>query len=192
VYRPLLWKSLAASAVMLGMFFAGQPAPKAALAAAAIVLVTRRIKPQKIYQEIDFGLLTLFIGLFLVVGGFGRSEPAQAMYAAAAELELTRPAILTVAAAALSNLVSNVPAVLVFHPLVQGVADSQRAWLTLAMASTFAGNLTIVGSVANLIVVQAARPRVRISFWEYFRVGAPITALTLLLGVVWMEYVVSV
>jgi Na+/H+ antiporter NhaD/arsenite permease-like protein len=111
------------------------------------------------------------------------------MYGAAAELELTRPAILTLAAAALSNLVSNVPAVLVFRPLVETLADPERAWLTLAMASTFAGNLTVVGSVANLIVVQAARPRVKIGFWEYFRVGAPITAVTLLVGVVWIRYV---
>jgi Na+/H+ antiporter NhaD/arsenite permease-like protein len=190
VYRPLLWKSLAATAVMLGMFFAGQPAPKAAIVAAAIVLITRRIKPTKIYAEIDFGLLTLFVGLFLVVAGFARSEPAQAMYAAAAELELARPAVLSIAAAALSNLVSNVPAVLVFRPLMESVADPERAWLTLAMASTFAGNLTIVGSIANLIVVQAARPRVAIGFWEYFRVGAPITVVTMAIGVAWMTWAV--
>jgi Na+/H+ antiporter NhaD/arsenite permease-like protein len=77
--------------------------------------------------------------------------------------------------AALSNLVSNVPAVLVLKPFIAGLHDPQRAWLTVAMASTLAGNFTLVGSVANLIVVQRARADgVNISFRAYFKVGRAI------------------
>jgi Na+/H+ antiporter NhaD/arsenite permease-like protein len=88
----------------------------------------------------------------------------------------------------LSNLVSNVPAVLVFKPFIGHLADPKRAWLVLAMASTLAGNLTVVGSVANLIVIQQARDRVRIGFWEYFRVGAPLAIATMLVGAAWIAW----
>jgi Na+/H+ antiporter NhaD/arsenite permease-like protein len=91
-------------------------------------------------------------------------------------------------AAVLSNLVSNVPAVLVFKPFVAHLADPSRGWLTLAMSSTLAGNLTMLGSVANLIVIQQARHKVRIGFWEYFRVGAPLSVLTIVLGAAWIRW----
>jgi Na+/H+ antiporter NhaD/arsenite permease-like protein len=88
----------------------------------------------------------------------------------------------------LSNLVSNVPAVLVLRPFIGAAGEPDRAWLTIAMASTLAGNLTILGSVANLIVVQAARARgVQIGFWAYFRVGAPLTVLTIIVGACWLS-----
>lgn len=88
----------------------------------------------------------------------------------------------------LSNLVSNVPAVLLFRPLVPQLPDPQGAWLTLAMATTFAGNLTLLGSVANLIVAEVAHGRgVELSFREYLRAGAPITLVSLLLGILWLS-----
>jgi Na+/H+ antiporter NhaD/arsenite permease-like protein len=89
-------------------------------------------------------------------------------------------------AAPLSNLVSNVPAVLVLKPFVASLAAPRLAWLSLAMAATLAGNFTILGSVANLIVVQrAARHGIAISFWTYFKLGAPVTVVTIAIGV-WM------
>ena len=91
--------------------------------------------------------------------------------------------------AVLSNLVSNVPAVMVLKSLAPGFPNPAHGWLTLAMASTLAGNLTITGSIANLIVVERAKPDVHIGFWEYFRVGLPITILTLLLGSAWLSWV---
>jgi Na+/H+ antiporter NhaD/arsenite permease-like protein len=88
-----------------------------------------------------------------------------------------------VVTAALSNLVSNVPAVLLFKSVIPTFGEPTRAWLILAMSSTLAGNLTILGSVANLIVVEVARDaRVDIGFVEYCKVGVPITLLTLLIG----------
>lgn len=89
----------------------------------------------------------------------------------------------------LSNLVSNVPAVLLFKPIiaVMPVAARESAWLTLAMSNTLAGNLTMLGSVANLIVVEGARrERIVITFWEYCRAGIPTTILTLASGIVWL------
>src|SRR5262249_46280054 len=101
----------------------------------------------------------------------------------AAALNLHRPAVLTVVTAVLSNLVSNVPAVLLFKSVIPTFGEPTRGWLILAMASTLAGNLTILGSVANLIVVEEARGGgVAIGFLEHCKVGAPITVVTLLLG----------
>jgi Na+/H+ antiporter NhaD/arsenite permease-like protein len=71
---------------------------------------------------------------------------------------------------------------LLFKPLVLHLADPNRAWLVLAMASTLAGNLTVLGSVANLIVIQRAKRYVSISFWEYFKVGLPLTVVTIAIG----------
>jgi Na+/H+ antiporter NhaD/arsenite permease-like protein len=90
--------------------------------------------------------------------------------------------------AVLSNLVSNVPAVLILHPFIDQLPHRETAWLALAMASTLAGNFTILGSIANLIVVQNAATRgVHIGFWEYFAVGAPLTVLTIAIGTLWLS-----
>ena len=97
--------------------------------------------------------------------------------------------MLALVTAVLSNIVSNVPAVLVLKPFVGNLADPQRAWLVVAMASTLAGNFTLVGSVANLIVAERAKARsVAIDFWPYFKVGAPLTLITLALGTLWMMW----
>jgi Na+/H+ antiporter NhaD/arsenite permease-like protein len=100
--------------------------------------------------------------------------------------------VLSLVSAALSNLVSNVPAVLLFKPVIPAMApaDQPTAWLALAMSSTLAGNLTVLGSVANLIVVESARREgVTIGFAEYLRVGIPVTLLTLALGVGYLHCV---
>jgi Na+/H+ antiporter NhaD/arsenite permease-like protein len=74
-------------------------------------------------------------------------------------------------------------------PFVAALPDQSRAWLVIAMASTLAGNFTVLGSIANLIVVEnAARRGVVIGFRDYFRVGAPLTVLTLLVGTLWLMW----
>jgi Na+/H+ antiporter NhaD/arsenite permease-like protein len=183
VNRVLLWKSVAVSAAMLLFFFVGQPVPQVALLAGALLLVTRRIKPEKVYREIDWGLLVLFIGLFIVIAGLEHTSVAADLFAYASRYHLERAVPMSIFAALLSNLVSNVPAVLVFKGFIGQLPDPGHAWLTLAMSSTLAGNLTVLGSVANLIVIERARRHVRISFWEYARTGVPLTILTLLVGV---------
>ncbi len=135
------------------------------------------------YREIDWELLVLFSGLFVVIGGVEASGLADELLGVAAAANLYRPAVLTVVTAALSNLVSNVPAVLLFKSVIPTFGEPVRGWLVLAMASTLAGNLTILGSVANLIVVEEARTSgIAIGFVEYCKAGVPITAVTLLVG----------
>ncbi len=183
VHRALMAKTVLAVGVMLVAFLAGVPIALVAVGGAAYCLLTRRVKPEKIYREINWELLVLFTGLFVVIGGVEESGLSELLLRAAGGLALARPAVLTAVTAVVSNLVSNVPAVLLFKTVVPTFGEPTRAWLLLAMASTLAGNLTILGSVANLIVVEAAREaRVTIGFWEYARVGVPLTVLTLLLG----------
>jgi len=183
VNRVLMWKSLAASALMIFFFFIGWPIAKVAVVAGALLLITRRVKPEKIYHEIDFSLLALFVGLFIVIAGIEKTTFPSEVMAFVSGYGLEKPAVLSAVAAILSNVTSNVPAVLIFKPLIPRLSDPQRAWLVLAMASTLAGNLTVLGSVANLIVIQRARRQAAISFWEYFRVGLPLTVVTIVVGV---------
>jgi Na+/H+ antiporter NhaD/arsenite permease-like protein len=134
-------------------------------------------------------LLLMFAGLFVVVGGLEKSVLSPDMIAGVSRLHLEKLPILTGITAVLSNIVSNVPAVLVLKPFIAQLHNQQQAWLIVAMASTLAGNFTILGSVANLIVVQRARAQnVEIGFWEYFRIGAPLTILTIGAGVVWLAF----
>ncbi len=187
INRALLWKSIMVSAGMIVLFFVGWPVPKVAIVAGALLLITRRVKPEKVYNQVDWPLLVLFSGLFIVVAGFEKSAIEQRLASTVSALHLENTFILTGLSAAVSNLVSNVPAVLIFKPFLAHVADPVRAWLTLAMSSTFAGNLTILGSIANLIVVQRARREVKIGFWEYSRAGVPLTIATLLMGALWLS-----
>jgi Na+/H+ antiporter NhaD/arsenite permease-like protein len=90
--------------------------------------------------------------------------------------------------AALSNVISNVPAVLALKPFVQNLPEADRAWLVVAMSSTLAGNLTLIGSVANLIVAERARAAgIELSFATYCRVGIPLTLLSLAFGAWWLS-----
>jgi Na+/H+ antiporter NhaD/arsenite permease-like protein len=183
LHYPLMAKTVAAVAVMLVAFLAGVPIALVALAGAAASLLTRRVKPEKVYREISWGLLVLFVGLFVLTAGLERAGLVRELAAWAPAVGLHRPIVLTAVTAVLSNLVSNVPAVLLFTSIVPTFGEPARAWLILAMASTLAGNLTVLGSVANLIVVETARAaRVPIGFREYCRVGVPLTVVTLLLG----------
>jgi Na+/H+ antiporter NhaD/arsenite permease-like protein len=186
-HGALVIKSVLVVAAMVALFFAGQPVAKVAIIGGALLLFTRRIKAEKVYREIDWPLLVMFVGLFVVVTGLETTVLTPDTIAAVGRLRLDNVPVLSAITAGLSNLVSNVPAVLVLKPFVENMHDPQRAWLIVAMASTLAGNFTLVGSVANLIVAQRARADgVTIGFWEYFRVGAPLTALTILIGVWWL------
>jgi Na+/H+ antiporter NhaD/arsenite permease-like protein len=187
VNRPLMWKSLGVSAAMVALFFWGWPVPKVAIVAGAVLLLTRRIKPEKIYHQVDWPLLVLFAGLFVVVAGMEKSGAERQLAQTVEKLHLENPYVLSSITAVISNLVSNVPAVLIFKPFVAHMADPVRVWLTLAMSSTMAGNLTILGSIANLIVVERARSTIRIGFWEYAKTGVPVTILTLLAGAYWLS-----
>jgi Na+/H+ antiporter NhaD/arsenite permease-like protein len=190
-HSRLLKKSLVVTAATVALFFAGAPMAIVALAAAAVLLLDR-VNPTRIYRQIDWGLLVMFAGLFVVVHAF---EVHVVRRWGVEDWDMLRGSpvgLLSVVSVALSNLVSNVPAVLLFKPVIPVMPQEiqETAWLALAMSSTLAGNLTVLGSVANLIVVENARREgVSITFWDYARVGIPVTALTLVLGVTWLHFV---
>jgi Na+/H+ antiporter NhaD/arsenite permease-like protein len=185
----LVARSLAATALVVALFFAGQPPAKAAIVVGALLLLTRRVKSARVYAEIDWSLLLMFAGLFIIVAGAERQLLSPQAIEAVGRLHLDAIPMLSAVTAVLSNMVSNVPAVLLLKPFVAALPDHDRAWLVIAMASTLAGNFTVLGSIANLIVVEkAARRGIVISFWDYFRVGAPLTLLTLAAGTMWLMW----
>lgn len=186
-HRPLVTKALVVLGAMVALFFAGLPIAKVAITGGALLLVTRRVKPAKVYREIDWPLLVMFCGLFITVAGLEKVLVTPELVDRVAALQLDRPGILSLVTAVLSNVVSNVPAVLVMKPFVAATADPDRAWTVVAMASTLAGNFTLLGSVANLIVAERAKAfGVEVRFMPYFVVGAPLTILTILFGVWWL------
>jgi Na+/H+ antiporter NhaD/arsenite permease-like protein len=188
VNRALLVKTLLVTVAIIAAFFVGVPPALAAILGGSLLFVTRRIKPQRVYRDIDWSLLLLFVGLFVVVAAMERAVLTPDRLTHVRDLPLNRTLILALTTAVLSNLVSNVPAVLVLKPLIGHLADPRHGWLVLGMASTLAGNFTILGSVANLIVVQGAERRgVKIGFWTYFLVGAPVTLVSLALGILWLS-----
>src|SRR5437764_10890199 len=187
VHGPLAIKSVLVVALMMAAFFAGQPPAKVALIAGGFMLLTRIVRSERIYREIDWPLLLMFAGLFVVVAGFEKALLTPELIDGIGRLGLADAPILSAVTAVLSNLVSNVPAVLVLRPFVEQTGDPQHAWFIIAMASTVAGNLTVLGSVATRIAVQLARAEgVTIGFWEYFQVGMPLSFLTTLLGLWWL------
>ncbi len=149
----------------------------------------RRQSPKAIYSDVDWSLLMLFLGLFLIIGGAEQAGITQQLLSAAEHLNLHNAVIFTAVVTVLSNIVSNVPAVMLLKGLVPQFHDPHAAWLLLAMSSTLAGNLTITGSVANIIVVEKARREAHIGFLEYMKVGVPVTVLTLGIGLLWLQYV---
>jgi len=176
--------------IVLAGFLAGVPPAIMAALGAAAMLMTRTRDPQQAYRQVDWGILVFFVGLFVIVGGAEEAGLADLLLNISKTWNIQDPGILTVVVAGISNLVSNVPAVMLLKSLVPGFTHPHMGWLILAMASTLAGNLTITGSVANIIVVERARPEVHISFRDYFRVGLPVTLLTLGFGLLWLWWVV--
>ena len=187
--RAALVKAGLVTVLVLAGFLAGFPPPLVAAMGAAIMLITRTRDPHLVYEEVDWGLLVFFVGLFLIVGGAENAGLTERLLGFGGRFNLQHLGVFTSVTAILSNLVSNVPAVMLLKSLVTRFANPHTAWLTLAMASTLAGNLTITGSVANIIVVERARKEVAIGFFDYFRIGLPITLLTLLFGWLWLSWI---
>jgi Na+/H+ antiporter NhaD/arsenite permease-like protein len=187
VHRALMAKSLVVAALVLAGFLAGYDPALVAACGAAVLLVTRRVKPERVYAQIDWGLLVLFVGLFIVVHGVERAGLDHEAFVLLQPIGVRTAVGLSAVTALLSNLVSNVPAVMLLTRIVPRLPDPATAWLLVAMASTVAGNLTLLGSIANLIVAEgAARHGERISFGDYLKVGLPVTLLTLVLGTWWV------
>ncbi len=183
--RLLVICSIAVVGILIA-FFVGLPLSWSALVGATAVMVVAGINPEEQYKKLDLGLLLFFACLFIVVHGVNKEGWAIAMRDLFAPLMVGGPiresfgfTALTLVA---SNLFSNVPFVMLARVWVPGMVDPRLGWQVLALASTLAGNLTLIGSVANLIVFEGAKDTIKVSFWQYFRIGAPATLLSLVIG----------
>ena len=189
-------KGLAVAGVLMMVFvFTDWPRDVAALVGAGVLLLSRRLHSSQVMGYVDWQLLLLFIGLFVVNHAFqGTGLAAVAVqWLAARGVHVAEPGALLVLGAALSNMVSNVPAVMLLLPHLgeAGSAQAHEAGVMLALASTFAGNLLLVGSIANLIVVDLAeRAGVRIDWLAHARVGVPVTLASL--AVLWASFALGV
>jgi Na+/H+ antiporter NhaD/arsenite permease-like protein len=153
-------------------------------------MLVHRPDTQTLWPRIDWALLVFFSALFVVVQGLTESGAPQALFqrfplaggGEGAALWLRLSAIFLVG----SNLVSNVPFILVVRDQMSTLPNPRLGWELLSMASTFAGNLTLLGSVANIIVAEAGRSVGGIGFWQYLRLGVPLALVSTLLGGVWL------
>jgi Na+/H+ antiporter NhaD/arsenite permease-like protein len=175
-----------ALAILVAFLFAPWPREVVALAGAGVLLTSRRLHSSEMLGLVDWELLILFMGLFIVNHALEATGlPARVVADLAAQgIALDHPASLFGATFVLSNIVSNVPAVMLLLP----VATHALAGPLLALVSTFAGNLFIVGSIANIIVVDAAARRgVRIDWRRHARIGIPVTLATLALTAAYLR-----
>lgn len=188
--RRLMIKSLAAAVLLLVLLAAGLRTSVAALSASTLLLVSRRTRPERVFGHVDFELLLFFSGLFILTAAVAKT-PVFVDFMRGLKPSLTRPGLAFVGSVTIvSNLVSNVPAVMLISPLAAGFDTPDTAWLSLAMASTFAGNLTLLGSVANLIVAgQAEKEGVKIGFMDYLKLGLPVTLASVAVGSLWLQTV---
>lgn len=154
----------------------------------AALFLVHRDEPQRVWLEIDWSVLMFFGGLFVVVEGLTKSGLTTLVFE---HFPLWDGDWWSVSAKFLvgSNLVSNVPFILVIREAMASLPDPKKGWTLLAMASTFAGNLTLLGSVANIIVAEKARSVGGMGFFEYLKVGAPVAILTTLVGTMWILWV---
>lgn len=190
IYRPLLVKSLVATALFLASLLAGVPPALGASCATALLLVTRRLSPDRIFSGVDWTLPVFFAGLFVITGAArdtltfrwmqGLLEPLFARGA------WESAGVITV----LSQVISNVPAVLLLAPLAGGSPSPEKTWMLLSAVSTLAGNLTLLGSVANLIVAESALARgVRLGFLDFLKAGLPVGLATIAMATAWLAWV---
>lgn len=177
-----LWQSakgLAVTCALVGIFlFTEWSREVAALAGAGLLLTSRKLHSRQMLGMVDWQLLVLFIGLFIVNHALQQTDVPEQVVAAltARGVDPAEPGWLFAITVVLSNLVSNVPAIMLLLP----IASHELAGPVLALASTLAGNLLIISSIANVIVVEsAARDGVRIGWGEHARLGLPVGLLSL-------------
>src|SRR5579875_229639 len=180
--RKLAIKTGAVLSGLLIAFLAGAPMDLAALCAAVALLIWANRPTEETFARVDWALLLFFAGLFVVVDGVNRAEGP--VFARLAPLlfhnagSLAQLSLFSLASVVGSNLFSNVPFVMLARGWVTTHAQAPLLWLVLAASSTFAGNLTLLGSVANLIVAQGAKEECPLGFWPFLKVGIPSTLVT--------------
>jgi len=181
-------KGLLATLAVLGLLLCNQPRALSVLAVAGVLLLSRKMHTRPMLALVDWHLITLFCGLFIVVRALHLTGiPAMAVeQLAAAGADLRNPFLLSLVTVLLSNLVSNVPATLLLMDALRG-APGQTLYV-LSLSATYAGNLLLIGSLANLIVVEQAKScGIHIRFRDYARAGIPVTLVNLLILFAWIS-----
>jgi Na+/H+ antiporter NhaD/arsenite permease-like protein len=186
VDQRLLMLTFGVLALVFMGFLAGLNLAWTALSGAALVMVLARRNTQEVLKLVDWHLLLFFAGLFIVVEGLNGTGLPDQIYGRVrsvfGETTTTQAWNLAWFSAVGSNVFSNVPFVLVAGKWIGNFAQPELMWKVMALATTLAGNLTILGSVANIIVVESARGHVEIGFWDYAKLGIPVTILTTVVG----------
>lgn len=184
--RVLAGKSLAALALFAGLAIAGFSLAGSAMAAAAALMLVARTPPKQAFAMVDWQLLVFFAGLFVVVAGIAHAGVLAHLFdyvqPVVARGDLAGDTVFITLVVIASNIVSNVPLVLVAVSWMPSMPDPTWGFIMLAVASTLAGNLTLFGSVANIIVMEAAGPRGEIGFWRFLRFGLVITIADLIVA----------
>jgi Na+/H+ antiporter NhaD/arsenite permease-like protein len=187
VERTLLVKCCFAAALVIVLWILGYSFPLVAISVGAFILIIGRVKSQNIYRRLDWELLLFFASLFVVIKGFeasGAIEHVIGFFQSGLQGSMISQLFaVSGVMLVLSNLVSNLPAVILFRSVVSSFPNTHYIWLAVASTSTLAGNATPFSSVANLIVLQQAGKKVKITFWEFARVGLIITLLTTLAAI---------
>ncbi|MGH2507234.1 MAG: SLC13 family permease [Ktedonobacteraceae bacterium] len=193
--KKLATKTLIVLGCLLLALLSGVSTDLAAMTAAVVMLVWANRPPEETFASIDWALLLFFTGLFIVIGGLTKTQshlmaqtiPIFTQHTGSAE----GLSIFSVGSVVGSNLFGNVPFVMLLRNWITQAPHAALLWLTLAMSSTFAGNLTLVGSVANLIVAQGAQKECPLSFWTFLKVGSVSTILTVAVGtlMLWIYHI---
>jgi Na+/H+ antiporter NhaD/arsenite permease-like protein len=189
VYARWVWKSSVVLLCVLVAFALGVPPVMAALLGTSAMLLTRAVDPKRLYVRVDWMLLALFVALFVVVAGVEKTGLADRVLHVLDPLRPDTVWGLTLVTAVLSNIVSNVPTVMVMKSSIPHLPHPDAAWLTLSMASTLAGNLTLPGSIATIIVVERAKDTTHISFWDFAKVGVATAVISVAFGTAWLALV---
>jgi Na+/H+ antiporter NhaD/arsenite permease-like protein len=188
--RPHTIKGLVILAVVIGLFFSPLPKEVIALAAAGIHLASTKFRTDDLLALVEWPILVLFMGLFVVTGAFqstGCGDQA-VQWLAHGGFDLNAPATLALTTAGLSNLINNSAAVMLLLKIVN-LSQPTTAYI-LALANSFGGSLIIIGSISNIIVVQQARALgIKISFWDFARLGIPVTLAALAGLLLWIAMV---
>jgi len=182
------WQSrkgiLVIAVLLIIFFFTDLPRDQVSLLAAGFLLLSRKMASQTMLSFIDWQLLVLFIGLFIVNRSFLNINDIDFLpqFLQSYHIDINSPIWIILISLVLSNIVSNVPAVMLLLPFITTNSNGSL----LALSSTFAGNLFIVGSISNLIVIsQASRFGIKIDWKKYLKIGFPVTLISFLIIIAW-------
>jgi Na+/H+ antiporter NhaD/arsenite permease-like protein len=190
LFTPRTIVTLAVIAGTVVVYTAGGSLSFTALTGFVLLLILHRVPAEKVWERVDWSILIFFGGLFIAVDALARSGAVTAVFERAPLFDPSIGHLSYGRAAAFfmlgSNVVTNVPFILIVRPEMSRMPDPVLAWELLAMASTFAGNLTLLGSVANVIVSEKSQRIGGLSFMEYLRAGFPVAIVTTIIGTVWL------